>query len=149
MNEVTRSNVSAWARRFAVKISNFEAAVEVADKVYGGQSRRGAIYVVAMKAVHVHHGIPMGSDVSIVAAAVVSDIVYGATYGEESFNAFTKAENTILKMGNAKYSDNALTKVREMAKALVDMASDAVNIRNQEKATPSLANMIISAARGN
>lgn len=143
MKDATRSNVSAWARRFNVEVTNYERACTVADTVYGGPSRRGAIFVVAMKAVSTKFDLPMSDKVTRHAAQVVTNIVYKFAYTDESgMNAHLIAREFLAELVATGKSVDTCLAVGSKENALVEMALDAVAVRNTERTRPSMANVI-------
>ena len=147
MNQATRSNVSAWARRFGIEITNYERVCATADKVFGGPSRKGAIYVVAMKAVSTKFQLPMGSDITRYAASMVTHVVYNFCYSNElGLNAHVLSREVYAEMKDAADMDTIIA-VANMNNALVDMALGAVAVRNKERTRPSISNVVLNAVR--
>lgn len=148
MNSDTRSNVSAWARRFGVEIANYERACTVADSVFGGPSRRGAIFVAAMKAVSEKFDLPMGSDVTRCAAAVVSHVVYTLSYYGKPGICATALASEVVTEQVAKEKAETRRAVESLQEDLVTVALRAITVRTAERSRgPSLVNAILARAR--
>lgn len=149
MNSDTRSNVSAWARRFGVEITNYERACAVADSVFGGPSRRGAIFVTAMKAVSEKFDLPMGSDVTRCAAAVVSHVVYTISYRDEPGLCATTLARKVVTEHAIGEKDETRRAVQSLQEDLITMALRALTARTAERTSrgPSLVNVILARAQ--
>lgn len=147
MNTATRSNVSAWARRFNVEIKDFAKACKVADSIYGTPSRRGAIYVAAMKAASAKFNLQMGNPITHYAAVAVTQVVYEFTYSNTTaINAHMLINDVFLEI-REKVGEEIYLALSKMEISLVSMALSAVAARTNDHQTPSLVNAILKKMR--
>lgn len=146
----TETNIRVWARRFNVEIHRMERAVEYADRAYGAPTRRGPILVVAMKAIALKNpgrAFTMGAAQNVIAASMVAQMVYQACYSGESGHLPTLAQD-ILEQACAKRGMSGVrADIETIVDQLVEMAADVIAVRNRERSSPSLANIIIDQAR--
>lgn len=146
MSEAT--NIRVWARRFNVEISDLGRASQAAEKAYGAGSRRGAIYVVAMKAASVKFGLAMGSNEARAVAQGIANVCYDAAYGDGK-NSYSVYRDTNIQLEKAGYGIDVLILMGELEQAAVALALDAIAVRTKERtrAGSSIVNAILAKAR--
>ena len=142
--EAFNINLSAWARRAGLDLNkglNVERATR-AKTITGESSRMGALFTVG--AVHANSVLKMSVEDSKWFGFAAAHIVFDAAYnGSNSFNIYAKLDT--LAAANVDQIKNSILENRDR---IAEFAMGLIAKRNEEYDNPSIANMIIAAARG-
>lgn len=143
--EAFDKNLSAWSRRAGLQLDqerNTERSTR-AKTIVGDSTRMGALFTVG--AVYANSVLKLSIDDSkwfgFASANIVFDVVYNHSKNTDNVHDSVEA----LAIVNIEQIKNSILKNKVL---IANFAMDLISKRNEEYSRPSLANMILAAARG-